>query len=70
MPTLSASKETGMAEVKTVNLPRLISLFIAFLGCTVTSLPFMFAMTSPVPLILVGSGISVAALAGFLFFSF
>lgn len=70
MPTLSVSKEAGMAEVKASNLPRLISLFIAFLGCTVTVLPFVYTMTSPAPLVLIGSGVTVVALALFLFFSF
>ena len=69
MQTLSATSETSMSEVKRQNLPRLLSLFIAFIGCTVTALPFLYAMTSPAPLILIGSGITVVALALFLFFS-
>jgi hypothetical protein len=70
MGTMSATREVGMADVKSPNLPRLISLFIAFLGCAVTALPFLYVMTSPAPVILVGSGITVVARAVFLFFSF
>lgn len=70
MRTLSATSEASLTAVKPRNLPRLLSLFIAFIGCTVTAMPFLYAMTTPVPLILVGSGIAVAALAVFLFFSF
>ena len=58
-----------MADAKTANLPRLISLFIAFLGCVVVALPFLYQLTSPAPLILIGSGVTVIALALFLFFS-
>ncbi len=58
-----------MSETTTPNLPRLISLFIAFLGCVVTALPFLYQLTTPAPLILFGSGVTVVALALFLFFS-
>ena len=58
-----------MSETRTPNLPRLISLFIAFLGCVVTALPLLYELTAPAPLILVGSGVTVVALALFLFFS-
>ncbi len=58
-----------MANAKQSNLPRLISLFIAFLGCVVTVVPFLYSLTNPAPLILVGSGVTVIALAVFLFFS-
>jgi hypothetical protein len=58
-----------MADAKTSNLPRLFSLFIAFLGCVVVALPFSYQLTSPAPLILVGSGVTVIALSLFLFFS-
>lgn len=58
-----------MSETTTPNLPRLISLFIAFLGCVVTALPFLYQLTTPAPLILIGSGVTVVALALFLFFS-
>jgi hypothetical protein len=58
-----------MAEVKTANLPRLLSLFIAFLGCVVTAVPILFPLANPAPLILIGSGVTVVALGLFLFFS-
>ncbi len=52
------------------NRPRLISLLIALCGCLVTALPFLFAVGGdPVPLILIGSGVTVVALGLFLFFS-
>ena len=70
MRTLSAARAMDMSAAKPRNLPRVTSLFIAFIGCTVTALPFLYAMTSPAPPILIGSGITVVALAMFLFFSF
>jgi hypothetical protein len=51
------------------NLPRLVSLFIAFLGCVVVAVPLVFPLTNPAPLILIGSGVTVVALGLFLFFS-
>jgi hypothetical protein len=51
------------------NLPRLVSLFIAFLGCVVVAVPLLFNLTTPAPLILIGSGVTVVALGLFLFFS-
>jgi hypothetical protein len=69
MRTVGATKDANLAEVKTPNLPRLISLFIAFLGCAVTSLPFLYQLGDPAPLILIGAGVAVVALALFLFFS-
>lgn len=59
-----------MAEVKKSNVARLISLFVAFVGCVVTAVPFLFSVGGdPAPLILVGSGVTVVALGLFLFFS-
>jgi protein-S-isoprenylcysteine O-methyltransferase Ste14 len=63
-------KEKAMAEAKKPNLARLLSLFVAFLGCVVVAVPIMFPLTNPAPLILVGSGVTVLALGLFLFFSF
>jgi hypothetical protein len=52
------------------NFPRLISLIIALCGCLVTAVPFLFNVGgNPVPIILVGSGVTVVALGLFLFFS-
>ena len=63
-------KEKAMAEAKKPNLPRLLSLFVAFLGCVVVAVPIIFPLTNPAPLILIGSGVTVVALGLFLFFSF
>ncbi len=55
---------------KTGSTPRLISLIIALCGCLVTAVPFLFSVGgNPVPLILIGSGVTVVALGLFLFFS-
>ncbi len=58
-----------MAEAKKSNLPRLISLFIAFLGSVVGAVPIMFPLANPALLILIGSGVTVIALGIFLFFA-
>jgi protein-S-isoprenylcysteine O-methyltransferase Ste14 len=55
---------------KATNVPRLVSLFVAFLGCVVTAVPMAFHVGgNPAPLILIGSGVTVVALGLFLFFS-
>jgi hypothetical protein len=36
----------------------------------VVAVPILFRLTSPAPLILIGSGVTVVALGVFLFFSF
>lgn len=59
----------ALARTLPSNLPRLVSLFVAFLGCTVVAVPLYFPLTQPAPLILIGSGITVVALGVFLFFS-
>ncbi len=60
----------GSKAAPKTNLPRLISLIIALCGCLVTAVPFAFSVGgNPVPLILVGSGVTVIALGLFLFFS-
>lgn len=59
-----------MADAKKTNVARLVSLFVAFLGCVVTAVPFIFSVGGdPAPLILIGSGVTVVALGVFLFFS-
>lgn len=50
-------------------LPRLMSLLLALLGCLVVAIPVLYPLTEPAPLVLIGSGVTVVALAGFLFFS-
>jgi len=56
-------------EKKKVNLARVLSLFIAFVGCVVVAVPILFPLANPALLILVGSGVTVIALGVFLFFS-
>jgi len=58
-----------MVQTRQANLPRVISLFIAFLGCVVTAVPIAYSLMNPAPLILVGTGVTVIALGMFLFFS-
>jgi len=58
-----------MAQAAETNLPRLMTLLLALIGCLVVVVPMLFPLTQPVPLILIGSGITVLALASFLFFS-
>jgi len=50
---------------------RLVCLIMALIGVIVTAVPIVFQQIEPyyVPLILVGSGIAVIALAVFLYFS-
>ena len=62
-------KEETMAEAKKPSVSRLISLFVAFLGCVVTAVPLLYNVGEPVPLILMGSGVTSVALGVFLFFS-
>lgn len=52
------------------SLPRVVSLLVALIGCLITAIPFFFGVGGdPVPIILVGSGVTVIALGLFLFFS-
>ncbi len=58
------------AGPKKKNMPRLVSLIVALLGCVVVAVPILFNVGgNPAPLILIGSGVTVVALALFLFFS-
>jgi hypothetical protein len=54
---------------KTTNVPRLVTLLLALVGCLVVAVPVVFPLTEPTPLILIGNGVTVLALALFLFFS-
>ena len=54
---------------KTNNVPRLVTLLLALVGCLVVAVPVVFPLNEPTPLILIGSGVTVLALACFLFFS-
>jgi hypothetical protein len=59
-----------MEKAERSKVTRLLTLFIAFIGCVVTVLPFAFFVgAEPIPFILIGSGVAVVALAVFLFFS-
>lgn len=70
-PAAGAEEEMRMANVKSKNsLPRVLSLFVALIGCIITAVPFAFGVGGdPAPIILVGSGVTVIALGLFLFFS-
>ncbi len=58
-----------MTEAVKPNLHRVLSLFVAFLGCVVTVVPSVYSLQSPAPFILVGAGVTVIALGAFLFAS-
>jgi hypothetical protein len=62
-------KGIAMAQTTKTNVPRLVTLLLALLGCLVVAVPMIFPLTEPIPLILIGSGVTVLALACFLFFS-
>ncbi len=47
---------------------RLLSLFVAFLGCVIVTVPVYFGLVKPLPLLPIGS-LTVGALGGFLFVS-
>ena len=68
---LTLSRRTTMeaTTAKPVPFPRLISLLVALMGCVVVAILTIFPLTQPATLLLLGSGITVAALGGFLFFS-
>jgi hypothetical protein len=57
------------AKAKPTTFPRLVSLLVALVGCVVVAIPAVFPLTEPAPLILIGSGVTVVALGGFLLFS-
>jgi hypothetical protein len=70
-PAAGAEEEMRMANAKSKNsLPRVLSLFVALIGCIITAVPLAFGVGGdPAPIILVGSGVTVIALGLFLFFS-
>ena len=67
--TLSGRTTMEATAAKPVAYSRLISLLVALMGCVVVAIPAIFPLTEPAPLLLVGSGVTVVALGGFLFFS-
>ncbi|HTX53883.1 MAG TPA: hypothetical protein VMD08_10745 [Candidatus Baltobacteraceae bacterium] len=51
-------------------VPKIVAVLIALLGCIIAALPAVFGIQGdPVPVILVGCGVTVLALGTFLFFS-
>ncbi len=66
-----AEAEQGRTErQKTENTARLLCLVMALLGVVITAVPVVFHLEPyAAPLILVGSGVAVIALAVFLYFS-
>lgn len=62
-------KEWGMARVAKTNKARLGTLLLALVGCVVVAVPMVYSLAEPVPMTLIGCGVSTIALALFLFFS-
>ena len=63
-------EQAGRAETRFEKGARLVCLVMALVGVVVTAVPFRFQLEPYyVPLILVGSGIAVIALAAFLYYS-
>ncbi|RPI10472.1 MAG: hypothetical protein EHM71_03470 [Zetaproteobacteria bacterium] len=58
-----------MAQGTKPSNARLGTLFLAFIGCVVIAVPMVYNLAEPVPMTLIGCGVSTIALAGFLFFS-
>ncbi len=58
-----------MVRGQTNRIPRLITLLIALLGGVVVAVPMLFTLAEPVPVTLIGCGVTTLALAVFLFFS-
>ncbi len=65
-----AGQQAGRVETRFEKGARLVCLVMALMGVVVTAVPILFQLEPYyVPLILVGSGIAVIALAVFLYFS-
>ena len=58
-----------MAQAATARKARLGTLLLALVGCVVVAVPMVYNLTEPVPMTLIGCGVSTIALALFLFFS-
>lgn len=58
-----------MAQATKTRMSRLVTLLIAFFGCIVVAVPMVFSLAEPIPLTLIGCGVTTVALATFLFFS-
>jgi hypothetical protein len=58
-----------MAQAATAKKVRLGTLLLALVGCVVVAVPMAYNLAEPVPMTLIGCGVSTIALALFLFFS-
>jgi hypothetical protein len=58
-----------MAQAATAKKARLGTLLLALVGCVVVAVPMVYNLAEPVPMTLIGCGVSTIALALFLFFS-
>jgi hypothetical protein len=57
------------SEASKMNKARLTTLGLALVGCVVVAVPMVYNLAEPLPLTLIGCGVSTVALAMFLFFS-
>jgi len=57
-----------MAQAAKANKARLGTLLLALVGCVVVAVPMVYSLVEPLPMTLIGCGVSTIALAGFLFF--
>jgi hypothetical protein len=58
-----------MTQAATAKKARLGTLLLALVGCVVVAVPMVYSLAEPVPMTLIGCGVSTIALALFLFFS-
>ena len=58
-----------VAQAATAKKARLGTLLLALVGCVVVAVPMVYNLAEPVPMTLIGCGVSTIALAAFLFFS-
>jgi hypothetical protein len=58
-----------MTQAATAKKARLGTLLLALVGCVVVAVPMVYNLAEPVPMTLIGCGVSTIALALFLFFS-
>jgi len=58
-----------MTQAATARKARLGTLLLALVGCIVVAVPMIYSLAEPVPMTLIGCGVSTIALALFLFFS-
>ena len=58
-----------MTQAVKASKARLGTLLLALVGCVVVAVPMVYSLAEPVPMTLIGCGVSTIALALFLFFS-